>query len=125
MTIVLPLGLIGVILSFVLSVMGLFPGLDSASGESTTTLDPDATYEEGAVHQAGSLFFSMYTSIIDDMMYYQENPDALTAGGSQAEMATYAETIVPMFQELSDYSEAQMDILEAEAAALEEETATQ
>lgn len=124
MTLVLPLGLIGVILSFVLSVLGLFPGMDSGSGPTGPTIDPDAVYEEDAVHEAGNLFYSMYTKIIDDMIAYQANPDSFLAGADQVEMTDYANAVVPMYQELSDYSEAQMVVLEAEAAALQEPTPT-
>ena len=123
MTVMLPLGLIGVILGFVLSVLGLFPGMDS--GSEAAAIDPDATYEEASAQEVGSLFFSMYASVIDEIMSYQENPDALMARESSSAMVAYAETIVPMFQELSDYSGDQMDLLEAEAAALEDETTTQ
>jgi len=74
MSIALVFSILGMVVAFLISVLGSLPfsGDPSASAAAGTT---DESFQVDQVHQAAGLFSNVYTSMIDEIISYQKDPD--------------------------------------------------
>lgn len=99
MTIAAPLGIIGLVLGFLATLLTQFPG--QATLASTP---PDGEAEAAYAQQAeevGRRFNSVYFQVVDDLMSYAQDPDPSRAEQRRLEMVGYANASAPQFQALA------------------------
>ena len=98
------------------------PDVTSVSQESQQTVDESFSVE--AINQAAGLFSSSYTSLIDDLVAFQTNPDFARAESRREDMTGFGFSLIGKFQDFEGRLQGELDILTAESDALEEELAT-
>jgi hypothetical protein len=111
MGIVTSLSIIGTVLTFIVGALGGFPLADLASGAP----DEDPSYSTEAVHRAAESFSGAYTSIIDEMVSFQKDPDYERAETRRGEMVGFATKLVGDFQDLEARLRGELDGLAIEA----------
>ena len=115
MSAVLPLSIIGIVVAFLVEALGLFPLVGVGSGSSEGEAAIDETYSVEAVHEAANLFSGAYTSIVDDLVSYQKDPDYRRAEARSQDMVAYARSLLPRFQDLEDRLQGKLEDLTAQA----------
>ena len=97
MGIVASFSIVGIIAAFLIGVLGSLPFSDSGSPGVTEPVNESSSIE--AVHQAAGLFSNVYTSLIDEMISYQKDPDYRRAESRRQELAEVGESLADDFQE--------------------------
>ena len=115
MTAAIPVALIGVVMTFLMGVLGYvpIPGLAQASPNE----DLSQLSNEDAVHGTMVRFGSAYSAVIDDMLAHQKNPDYARAEKARQEMTTYAALLSGKFRELETVMRGKLAELEAQPAS--------
>jgi hypothetical protein len=107
------LGAVMMVLGFIASAVGAFPLADvSASVE----IDEDTPFSTEAVEQTAGQVGAMYTTVIDDVMSFADNPDLALATQRRDQMTVYANDLAGRFQLFADDLQVELDGL-AEAPA--------
>ena len=96
MSITVVFSIMGMVVAFLISVLGTLPASGDPSTAAGTT---DESFNVARVHEAGGLFSNVYTSLIDEMISYQRDPDYQRAESRRRELAEVGATLVGEFQE--------------------------
>lgn len=108
---ILPLAIAGLILSFLIGALSSFP-IHAKTASPPAAIDPnDDTFSVEKAQEAGNRFSSVYTSIIDDMMSFQKDPDYKRAESQRKAMVSYSESLVTQFQDFSAKMKGKLDEL--------------
>lgn len=112
MSTIIPLGFIGVIVAFLISVLGAFPtpGVSGSSLPGGETVISEE-YSEEAVDEAANLFLGAYVSTIDDIISFQQDPNFQRAESRRQEMVDFATSHLPIFQNLEERLQGDLDEL--------------
>lgn len=89
------IGVVMMVLGFLASAVGAFPLVDTAAANPVTEETPFSTE---AVQQTAAQIGTMYTTIIDDLASFAENPDLALATERRDTMTAYAEDLAGRFQ---------------------------
>ena len=101
MTSVLPLGILSLVLSFLVGVMGGFPtGAETVASPEATIAQTDGSSKEAA-EEFGNLFLSRYSAIVDGLLAHQDNPDYARAEAERVKLLEYGESLIPQFNDLA------------------------
>ena len=101
MTSALPIGVLSLVLSFLIGVLGGFPiQAASASDPTQTEAQAEGSSKELA-EMLGNVFLSKYSAVLDGLMEHQENPDYARAEAERAKLLGYGESLIPRFNELA------------------------
>ena len=109
------LGIAGMVVAFLVSVLGSFPGANGASQSAESGLIEDGTFTVEAVNKAGNMLSQRYVSLIDEMVSFQTDPDCRRAELAREEMARAATTITGMFGDFRDGLQGELNDLTAQA----------
>ncbi len=82
----------------------------------------DETYSAAAVEQAGDLFSNRYTTILDEIISHQMDPDYARAEATSEHLMVKTTAIAGMFDTFSQRMQGEFDDAIAEAEALQEAT---
>ena len=96
MSIALVFSILGMVVAFLISVLGSLPLSGSPSAATGTT---DESFNVEQVHKAAGLFSNVYTSMINEMISYQKDPDYLRAESRRRELAEVGSTLIGDFQD--------------------------
>ena len=96
MSIALVFSIMGMVVAFLISVLGSLPLSGPASAATGTA---DESFEVEQVHKAAGLFSNAYTSLIDEMISHQRDPDYQRAESRRRELAEVGATLIGDFQE--------------------------
>ena len=96
MSIALVFSITGMVVAFLISVLGSLP-VSGASSADTGTADESFNVEQ--VHRAAGLFSNAYTSLIDEMISYQKDPDYQRAESRRRELVGVGATLIGDFQD--------------------------
>jgi len=96
MSIALVFSILGMVVAFLISVLGSLPVSGDPSAAAGTT---DESFQIEQVHQAAGLFSNVYTSMIDEMISYQKDPDYQRAESRRREIAEAGAALVGEFQD--------------------------
>ena len=96
MTAFIPLSIIGVVVAFLVGVLGDIPMV----GASTTPVDD--SYSPEAADEMSSMFTAAYTIVVNELVSYQADPDQQRAEARYQEMRAYTGSVAPRFQDLSN-----------------------
>ena len=99
MTSIIPIGLIGFILAFLMSILGLFPVLGGAAEAPPPEGEVDV---KTAAQGVGSMLLTAYTGLIQEMIEIQKDPDFLRADQRLLELTEYAGVAAEKFVQLQD-----------------------
>jgi len=97
MKVLTTIGTIMLVLGFLASAVGAFPLADVSASPAVTE---DTPFSTEAVEQTAAQVGAMYTSIIDDLMTFQDNPGLALAESRRVAMTAYAEDLASRFQAL-------------------------
>ena len=111
MGIVTSLSIIGTVLTFIVGALGGFPLADLGSGAP----NEDPSYGTEAVHRAAESFSGTYTSIIDDLVSFQKDPDYERAETRRQELVAFSTSLGRDFQDLETRLRGELDGLTAQA----------
>jgi hypothetical protein len=95
MKVLATLGTVMMVLGFLASAVGAFPLIDTAAANPITEETP---FSVEVVDQTAAQIGTMYTTIIDDLMSFAENPDLALATERRDTMIAYAEDLSGRFQ---------------------------
>jgi pectate lyase len=95
MKVLTTIGTIMLVLGFLASALGAFPLADVSANDTVTEETPFSTE---AVEQTAAQIGTMYTSIIDDLMTFADNPDLALADSRRLAMTSYADDLAGRFQ---------------------------
>ena len=121
MTSIISLSMIGIIVAFLIGVLSGFPMPDMTvvSLESQQTVDESFSVE--AIDQVAGLFSSSYTSLIDDLIAFQTDPDFARAESRREDMTNFGVSLIGKFQDFETRLQGELGILTAESDALADE----
>ena len=105
-----PIGVITVVLGFIIGVLGGFPVQGGTIDSTSQTFEVDQFSKEIA-DEAGRRFGSAYTSVIDDLISYMDDPDLQRADDQREAMVEYATLIIPQFQDFAQSLQGKLDEL--------------
>ncbi|MDA0797145.1 MAG: hypothetical protein O2826_03435 [Chloroflexi bacterium] len=108
MQVLATLGTVMMILGFIASAVGAFPLVDLNAAEPVTEETPFSTE---AVEQTATQVGTMYTTIIDDLMSFAENPDLALATQRRDTMTVYAEDLAGRFQLFANDLQLELDTI--------------
>ena len=111
MGIVTSLSIVGTVLTFIVGALGGFPLIDLGSGAP----DEDPSYGTEAVHQAADGFSGAYTSIIDELVSFQKDPDYERAETRRQELVAFSTSLGRDFQDLEARLRGELEGLTVEA----------
>ena len=123
MTSIISLSMIGIIVAFLISVLSGFPAQDMTAASPESQQPVDESFSVEAVNEAAGLFSSSYTSLIDNLISFQTDPDYARAESSREDMTDFGVSLIGKFQDFEGRLQGELDILTAESDALEEELA--
>ncbi len=106
MTAILPMSVISLVLGFLISVMG---GFSAIAGSGSPDQSPELQEGTSRAKEMSAKFLGGYTSIIDGLMAYQDDPDYERAEATRQEMVDYARSLVPQFRGLADEMQEKLD----------------
>ena len=111
---ILPLSIVCLVIGFLLGVLGSFPihGQAASLPETDTNVD---TFSQEAVQEVGNRFSSMYSSVLEDLVSFQGDPDYQRAETQRQALVHYADLLIPQFQGLANDLQGELDELTAEA----------
>ena len=95
MKVLTTIGTIMLVLGFLANTVNAFPLADVSAN---TTIDEDTPFTTEAIDQTAAQIGTMYTSIIDDMRIFADNPYLALGKSRQVTMAAYAEDPAGRFQ---------------------------
>ena len=95
MSIALVFSIMGMVVAFLISVLGSLPFSETSSATIGTA---DESFNVAQVHRAAGLFSNAYTSLIDEMISYQKDPDYQRAESRRRELAGVGATLIGDFQ---------------------------
>ncbi len=117
---VIPLSIAGMVLAFLIAVLADFP-----IEEAVTLHDPnDESYSVEAVHEVGNLFTGNITSLIDEMVSYQTDPNYARADARREDMLALGYRLTDDLSVFQTKMESEFSLLLEQAdelAATEEE----
>jgi hypothetical protein len=96
------------VLGFLANAVGAFPLADVLAN---TTIDEDTPFTTEAAEQTAAQIGTMYTSIIDDMMTFADNPDLALGASRRVTMTAYAEHLAGRFQLFAQDLQAELDVI--------------
>jgi fibronectin type 3 domain-containing protein len=105
MKVLATLGTVMMVLGFLASAVGAFPLIDVAAANPITEETP---FSVEVVDQTAAQIGTMYTTIVDDLMSFAENPDLALATERRDTMIAYAEDLSGRFQVFA--SDLQLDL---------------
>lgn len=106
MQVLATLGTVMMVLGFIASAVGAFPLADLGTAEPVTEETPFSTeVVEVTAAQVGT----MYTTIIDDLMSFADNPDLALATERRDTMTAYAEDLAGRFQLFANDLQLELD----------------
>lgn len=114
------MGAVMMVLGFIASAVGAFPLADISAA---TPIDENTPFSTEAVEQTNGQIGAMYTTIVDDLMGFAENPDLALAEQRRDDMTAYAEDLAGHFQLFANDLQLELDGL-VDAAGTEAGTAT-
>jgi len=110
------------VLGFIASAVGAFPLADISAA---TPIDENTPFSNEVVEQTAGQIGTMYTTVVDDLVSFAENPDLALATERRDQMTAYAGDLAGRFQLFADDLQLELDNLvvaaEQEAAAVEGE----
>ena len=124
MTSIISLSMIGIIVAFLIGVLSGFPIPDMTAASLESQQPVDESFSVEAVHEVAGLFSNSYTSLIDNLISFQTDPDYARAESSREDMTDFGISLIGKFQDFESRLQGELDILTAELEALEEELAT-
>lgn len=112
---ILPLAVAGLILSFLIGALSSFP-IHAKVDSPPVAVDPnDDSFSVEKAQEAGNRFSSVYTSVIDDMLSFQKDPDYKRAESQRNAMVAYSESLITQFQDFSAKMKGKLDQLAPQA----------
>ena len=93
----LSFSIVGAVITFLISILGSLPLSGDAPAPAVTVADESFNVER--VHEAAGLFSNAYTSLIDEMVSYQRDPDYHRAESRRRELADVGAKLVGDFQD--------------------------
>ncbi len=106
----MPIGIIIVVLGFIIGVLGGVPVQGGTIDSTSQTVEVDQFSQEVA-DEAGRRFGFAYTSVIDDLISYMDDPDLQRANDQREAMVEYATFITPQFEDFAQSLQAKLDDL--------------
>ena len=108
MTSLIPIGVISMVIAFLISVMGgnevisqTFSAIIGPSIETqATSAQIGVSGTQAVANEMATKFLGGYTSILDGLMAYQDNPDYEKAEATRQELVAFAESLVSQFPDL-------------------------
>ena len=101
MTSLIPIGVISMVIAFLISVMGGFSAIIGPSIETqATSAQIGVSGTQAVANEMATKFLGGYTSILDGLMAYQDNPDYEKAEATRQELVAFAESLVSQFPDL-------------------------
>ena len=125
MTSIISLSMIAIIVAFLIGVLSGFPMPDMTAASLESQQPVDESFSVEAVHEVAGLFSSSYTSLIDNLISFQTDPDYARAERSREDMTDFGISLIGKFQDFEGRLQGELDILTAESDALADELATE
>ena len=111
---VIPLSIAGMVLAFLIAVLADFP-----IEEAVSLHDPnDESYSVEAVHEVGNLFTGNVTSLIDEMVSYQTDPNYARAEARREDMVDLGYRLTDDLSGFQTKMEGEFSLLMAQADEL-------
>lgn len=101
------LGVIGMVVTFLVAVLGAFPLSSGASNADIYPNDDNAN----SVERAGDMMLSSYTDIINDLVSFQDNPSLERAEARKNAFINYAQNTEERFKVFHQTLGSKMDEL--------------
>ena len=117
--------MIAIIVAFLIGVLSGFPMPDMTAASLESQQPFDESFSVEAVHEVAGLFSSSYTSLIDNLISFQTDPDYARAERSREDMTDFGISLIGKFQDFEGRLQGELDILTAESDALADELATE
>ncbi len=92
MTAMLPIAVAVMVMTFILGLLGGFPVTGGVIGNATTGSLEESSSMDDVLHAANDRLFRSYTSVVDDIVSFQKDPDLARAEAQRKRFAGYAET---------------------------------
>ena len=121
---VITLGIVGMVLAFLIAVLADFP-IDEALALCDTN---DESYSVEAVHEVANLFTGNVTTLIDEMVSYQTDPNYARAEARRQDMVDLGYRLTDDFSGFQAKMEGELSLLMEQAdelTATEEEPAAE
>ena len=100
------IGIVMLVLGFLASALGSFPLADVSASSEITEETPFSTQ---LVTETAGQMGTMYTTIIDDLVSFADNPDLALATSRRDDMTVFAEDLAGRFQLFADDLQARLD----------------
>ncbi len=112
------LGIVVLVLGFMASILSQFPaqGAGPATPVTVASSISASNFNRDAADEVGKKFSSAYTSVVDDLLTYINNPDLKRAEEHRDAMVQYAKVLIPSFQDLSGKLQGHLNDVQAQAA---------
>ena len=121
MSLLVNLGMIAMVLTFLLGILSAFPGRSDATTTAQVQQVEAASDEFSIdlVEVVGGLLGGSYMSVIDDVSSYQTDPNFERAESRRQEFSEYSDVLVGEFEGLVDELTSELDDLQTDQAELE------
>lgn len=121
MSLLVNLGMIAMVLTFLLGILSIFPGRSDAA-MTAQAQQVEAAPDEFSIdliEVVGGLLGGSYMSVIDDVSSYQTDPSYERAESRRQEFSAYSGVLVGEFEGFADELTSELDALETDQAGLE------
>ena len=117
MSVAIPLSIVGIVVAFMINVLGGFPISAGPSASPAVSGPIDEAYSTEAVDSAFKLFSGTYMSVIDELVSFQRDPDYERAERRRQDMVGYGISVMERYGALGDRLHGELDRLTAQSAA--------
>ena len=102
------IGIVMMVLGFLANSVEAFPLADLTGG---TTIEEDTRFSAAIVEETTGKIGTMYTSVIEDLMSFADNPDLALAQSRRDSMTVFAEDLAGRFQLFADDLQLELDAI--------------
>lgn len=108
MKVITTIGIVMMVLGFLANSVEAFPLADLTGG---TTIEEDTLFSAAIVEETTAKIGTMYTSVIEDLMSFADNPDLALAQSRRDSMTVFAEDLAGRFQLFADDLQLELDAI--------------
>ena len=108
MKVITTIGVVMMILGFLANSVEAFPLADLSS---ETEITEDTVFSTAVVEETTGKIGTMYTTIIDDLMSFADNPDLALAESRRVEMTAFATNLADDFQLFANDLQQELDAI--------------
>lgn len=108
MKVITTIGVVMMVLGFLANSVEAFPLADLSS---ETTVTEDTAFSTAVVEETTGKIGTMYTTVIDDLMSFADNPDLALAESRRVEMTAFATDLADDFQLFANDLQEELDAI--------------